>query len=433
MGWLRRRLQVGGVGVLFALGLAVGPTLAAGAFVEPEAVVLLTISGEESGDSFGWVAENLGDINGDGINDMITSAPNGAPAGSFTGKVYVYSGSDGSLLNAVVGSQPGQRFGYSASRAGDVNADGVPDYVAGGPGGTGRVMVFSGADHKVLHEWSGTPGSGFGAAATSAGDIDGDGYGDLIVGSTRDHTGGELAGRVYVYSGRDGSVIWQRDGIPGARLGTAVGLVGDVNGDGVPDLSVGAGGGGRKGGGEAYVFSGQDGSLIHTLRPVGIPNTFGVFFASGAGDVNADGVPDIYVGDYNALRGAGDLDDGLGTGRAYVFSGRDGSRLHVINADHQNDGVGPGRGVGDVNGDGYADLIVAAYTSSAGAPFGGKAYVVSGYDGSVLRTITSAVAGELLGVDALGFGDVNGDGVTDYIITGFGTTVGHVYVVAGSF
>jgi hypothetical protein len=293
------------------------------------------------------------------------------------------------------------------------------------------VIVRSGATHTTLFDWSKTTNEAFGSGVAGAGDVNGDGYGDLVVGAQGASFNGAQSGRIYALSGRDGSVIWTRDGgAAGDLLGSAVGFVGDVNGDGVPDLSAGAMDAGRKNGGEAYVLSGADGTIVHTLKPAGNPNVFGQFFASGAGDINADGVPDVFVADYNALRGSKDLNDqfGAGTGRAYVFSGLDGARLYVLNAEHKDDGFGPGRGIGDVNGDGYGDLIVAAYTSSAGAPFAGKAFVYSGRDGALLRTITDTVAGEFLGVDALAAGDVNGDGLTDYILTTFNS----VYIVAGT-
>src|SRR5262249_49075975 len=137
---------------------------------------------------------------------------------------------------------------------------------------------------------------------------------------------------------------------------------------------------------------------------------------------DGDGIRDIYIGDFD------DTWQGPGTGRGYLFSGASGERIRTMNAEAPGDGFGVGRGVGDIDGDGSADLILAAFTSSAGAPGGGRAYLVSGRNGQTLRTITDAVANDALGVDALGLGDVNGDGLTDYLLTTFNAA----YVVAGT-
>jgi hypothetical protein len=286
----------------------------------------------------------------------------------------------------------------------------------------------------VLLSITGQPGTAFGADVAGAGDVNGDGSDDFIVGATRASASYAQAGQVTLFSGADGTALWTVDGFSeGAALGGGVGLVGDVNGDEVPDQVAGARGGGEKGRGEAYVLSGVDGSIIYSLNPVGLPGsppTFALFHASGAGDVNNDGVPDVYIGDYNAQRGQhqGQNRVPTGTGRVYIFSGADGSRLYVLDAEQNGDGFGPGRGIGDVNHDGYDDLITAAYTSSAGAPFGGKAYIHSGRDGQVLRTMTGTVAGALLGVDAISVGDINDDGLADYGVTGDGV----VHIVAGT-
>lgn len=153
----------------------------------------------------------------------------------------------------------------------------------------------------------------------------------------------------------------------------------------------------------------------------GTSNRLGQFFASNAGDVNADGVPDIFLADY------ADNAKGNAAGSAYVYSGVDGSILLEIHG-HVKDGLGPGRGIGDINGDGHDDLIIAAYTNSDGAPQAGKTYLFSGADGSVLRTITGNIPGDFQGVDAVGLGDLNGDGLQDYLITGGASA----YVVTGT-
>jgi hypothetical protein len=141
------------------------------------------------------------------------------------------------------------------------------------------------------------------------------------------------------------------------------------------------------------------------------------------GDVNGDRVPDVYGGDYNAF------DNGPGSGFAAVYSGRDGTPLHQWFG-APGAGTGPGRGAGDVDGDHRPDIVVGSYTSSDGAPLAGRIDIFSGATGARLRTITSTTAGENLGFDAVGVGDVNRDGRPDLLASAAeGDTV---YMIAGT-
>lgn len=409
---------------VIVLAVAAAPGPARAQFVEPDVEVLRLFEGDEVGDAFGWVAANLGDLDGDGVVDIAIPA---IARNAGAGRVSIYSGADGSLLNQVDGT-PGQSRGFSVEAAGDVNGDCAPDYIIGGA----RVEVYSGADHSLLLDLTAT--TGFGHSVRGAGDLDGDGLGDLLVGRQGASFSFPGAGRVWALSGADGSVIWTRDGAAaGQQLGSAAGAVGDVNRDHVPDVVVGAFGAGPAFGGEAYLLSGSDGALLRVLAPVDPQAAlfFGQFFASGAGDINRDGIGDVFVGDYGA--GAG----GTFNGSATIYSGRNGRVLHHLVGFNPGDGLGPGRGIPDVNGDRFGDIIVAAYSSSDGAPSAGKTYLYSGRSGALLRTMTATLAGDLFGVDALAVGDTNDDGLTDFLVTAVGLSfvgldVGRAYLIAGT-
>jgi len=144
---------------------------------------------------------------------------------------------------------------------------------------------------------------------------------------------------------------------------------------------------------------------------------------AGVGDLNGDGVSDVYVGDY------GSNNAGQAGGFAAVYSGVDGSRLHAWRG-AAGQGMGPGRSAGDVNGDGVPDIIVGNYTSSDGAPAAGKVQVFSGATGKRLRTITSTTPNENLGFDAVGLGDTNGNGTPDFLVSAANRDT--VYVIDGS-
>lgn len=398
-----------------------------GQFVEPEVEVLFTLLGEEAGDRYGWAAESLGDATGDGLPEYVITAITHTEGGTLAGKAFVYDGADGSVLNTVVG-QPFNVLGFGVAAGGDADGDGVPDYALGAPSFPGlpsRVLILSGASHTVLHEIGDPSGSRFGFDLHFIDDVDGDGSDDLVVGAATDDANGTDAGRVDLISGADGSVIWSQQGLlPGAALGTAVSSLGDLNGDGIAEVGAGAAGAGQELGrdkirpGEAYVLDGATGVYLQTFMPNGTGGAFGQFFVHDAGDVNGDGLSDVYVGDFA---------DKIG-GRAYAFSGADGERLRLVNAENPGDGLGIGRGAGDVDGDGFDDLLVGAFTSSEGATLAGKCYVVSGKNGQYLRTYTATLGGARVGFDVVRLGDANADGWTDFLLTGQGVA----YVVSGA-
>lgn len=418
---------------LSALAVAValaGSSVGASPFVEPDVTVLYTLTTEEPGSQFGWAAEVIGDLDDDGVNDFIVGQPQSSAGAPFGGQIHVYSGATGTLLDSTPGALFDQ-LGNGVAGLGDVNDDGVPDYAAGAPGipafigfpTAARVIVYSGADHSVIHETSGAVGSNYGHDINSAGDVNGDGRQDLIVGAPSDDAGGMDTGRVYLIDGATGAEIWTRAGaLPGDKLGGGVSGVDDLDGDGIPEQVAGAQDAGPSQGGLAPILSGAAGGLIDTLAPLPSAAQFGVFFVHDAGDVNADGTGDILVSDF--------ADGSLGpvTGRAYVFSGADRSSLWVFDGSEPDAGFGIGRGAGDINDDGHGDLFLAAFRHDDGAVNAGKAYLYSGRDGGVIRTYTGTVANDRLGFDAVPLGDANGDGIADYIITGFDI----VHVVAGT-
>jgi hypothetical protein len=323
--------------------------------------------------------------------------------------VYLYSTKTGKLLWKVDGTD-NDRLGTGVEGAGDTNKDGVPDVIASAPG-SGRAYVYSGKDgHVLLTMKAETSADNFGAHASGVGDVNGDGYDDVIVGAPGNAANGAGAGRAYVYSGKDGASLLTLSGEhAGDGFGAAV--AGGKRGARF-FLIVGAPGAGTAHAGRSYVYTTLTQKPAFVIEADDTGAALGAMFLSVLGDADGDKIPDIYASDFS--NGA----KGPSTGRIYVHSGKDGHRLLTLTGEGAGEGFGIGpANAGDVNHDGHEDLIVGAWQYAAAAPSGGRAYLYSGKDGSLLKTYTGKIPGETFGFDAVGVGDIDGDGTIDLLIT----------------
>ncbi|MBM3985930.1 MAG: hypothetical protein FJ296_09620 [Planctomycetes bacterium] len=252
-----------------------------------------------SDDEFGIELAGIGDVTGDGVPDLAIGAHHDDPAGPNSGSVRVCSGADGSTWLLIPGGEPFDDLGHAVDACGDIDLDGVPDLIAGSHDNPemGEARVFSGASGAVLRHWVGlTPGDFFGHAVAGLPDVDFDGVPDLAVGASGDDSAGTGAGRVLLYSGATGATLheWFGDA-PGDAFGGWIDHAGDWNLDGVPDLAISAAGddtGGVKSG-SGRVRSGGGPELLHWNGPVQ-GDRFEVVVA-GLDDVDGDGRADIAI------------------------------------------------------------------------------------------------------------------------------------------
>ncbi|MCK5772682.1 MAG: FG-GAP repeat protein, partial [Thermoplasmata archaeon] len=381
--------------------------------------------GEDAKDNSSYSVSSAGDVNGDGYDDILIGAFGDDDGGSKAGQTYLIFGKvsgwimDQDLSTAdasFIGEDAFDYSGYSVSGAGDVNGDGYEDILIGayrdddGGSKAGQTYLILGkasswsmdtdlsnADASFIGEDTSDES---GNSVSGAGDVNGDGYDDILIGAHYDSDGGSDAGQTYLILGKasgwsmdtdlsnaDASFIGEDTS---DQSGYSVSGAGDVNGDGYDDLIIGAtrdDDGGSEAG-QTYLILGKSSgwSMDIDLSTADASfigesvNDFSGETVSGAGDVNADGYDDILIGSrFND-------DGGISAGQTYLILGKFSGwsmDTNLSNADasfigeNRTDNSGrPVSGAGDVNGDGYDDILIGAPYNDDGGRSAGKTYLI---------------------------------------------------------
>ncbi len=399
----------------------------------PSATLLTKKTWTQASAHFGWAVAGGRNVNGDASDDFVVGAPEADLNTSVpdTGLVAVYSGSSPyTALVLSTNSTSGSRTGFSLAMLQDVNGDGRSDVIIGSPYdasglGSARVTGFA-PGYQTFHYLTGLNNSLYGWSVGSAGDANGDARGDFIVGAPNQSPpiGFLNSGRATLYNGSNGAAIWTAWGNgTGAGFGTAVagGVLfdGDPGGDvaiGSPSLSWAGLDSGR-----VEVRRGYDGIVLLQIEGLVNGDNLGASVAR-IGDVNADGVDDVVVGApyadhvYFSLPLVATITD-EDAGRVQVISGATGAVLLTVWGTSQGDLLGTSvDGVGDVNADGIPDFVAGATQIGGPTALAGYAKVYSGLNGAVLRTWNGTNATDRFGYAVAGVGTVNLDGVPDVAV-----------------
>ena len=413
---------------------------------------------DQIGAYLGWSVGTAGDVNGDGYADVIVGAYFENNPEPDEGRAYVYHGSASGLSIVAAwtaeGDQLDARFGISVGTAGDVNGDGYADVIVGASryktpptDKAGRAFVYHGsaAGLSAVEAWTAEGDralAGFGWSVGTAGDVNGDGYADVIVGANRWQISD---GGAYVYHGSAAGLsavaAWTaRSDDDDDLFGYSVGTAGDVNGDGYADVIVGApdyfSDEGREG--RAFVYHGSAAGLsrVKAWTAEGDQSEADFGHSVGtAGDVNGDSYSDVIVGAFRYHHGALSPSEG----RAFVYHGSAVGLRRVeawtAEGDQENAEFGFSVGTaGDVNGDGYDDVIVGQRRFDVAEVDGGRALVYHGSPAGLRRVATWTAEPDqrvaYFGASVGTAGDVNGDGYADVIVGSplWGSYSGRAYV-----
>ena len=396
---------------LAALLLAV-PLLAGDGVVK----VKRTFSADESAELYGTSVSGAGDANDDGFDDVIIGAPGFS---ENTGRAVLFDAKREELLHEFLGENAGDRFGFSVSDAGDLTSDGFADVIIGAPGydeERGAAYLYDAKKGELIHKLEGEdPGDLFGWSVSTAGDANNDSFADVIIGApgVPDKKLGDKAGRAYLYDGKKAKLLQEfKPKTADEELGWSVANAGDSNGDGFSDVIVGAPGGAEKkkrpATGIARLYHGKKGTVLHTFVGVEEGDRFG-HSVHGVGDSNSSSFDDVavasaaplgYVIVYGGKKGeellrfvsevegerfgwsvggqidvdgdtftdiivgvpgAEDGENDQALARVMVFSGKDGELLmNSETTDKSNNWAASVSGAGDIDSDSFGEIIVGA-------------------------------------------------------------------------
>ncbi|MCD4657551.1 MAG: choice-of-anchor D domain-containing protein [Planctomycetes bacterium] len=398
-----------------------------------------------------------GDFNGYGFQDIVVGAPLDDDRGESSGCAFIYFGREywTWCIEArfadvkIIGASSGDKFAYSVASAGDVNDDGFDDIIIGAPYNdsntedSGSVYIIFGK-----HNWSSQAYAvnanvkfvgrrkrdNFGLSVSSAGDINNDGFADVIIGAPGDDDGGDKSGCAYIYFGREtwDSLIatYQADVKIISKMkedyfGNNVANAGDVNNDGIQDVIIGS----RGNYGHASLFFGRNIWIEEICASNADVSFYGettqdkfCCSVSSAGDVNNDGFDDIIIGAINNNEG------GTRAGSAYIYFGNENMKSFISaksadvklisNDDESMFGISVSS-AGDVNNDGYDDVIVGApkyITCCALLFFGCQNWDAKIHASNADVLLRGNSFNRNLGCCVSSAGDINNDGIDDVLV-----------------